>query len=55
MSVLTSIVVALTSYLPSIWTVARMVFSILDTDLMINCVQLLSVVFLIGLRALACP
>ena len=48
MSVLTSIVAALANYLTSIWTVARMVFSILDTDLMINCIQLLSVCFLIG-------
>ena len=48
MSVLTSIVAALVNYLTSIWTVARMVFSILDTDLMINCIQLLTVVFIIG-------
>lgn len=46
---LEAIISALIGYLTSVWTCARMVFSVLDVPLMTNCIQLLAVVLLIGI------
>ena len=46
---LEAIISALFSYITSVWTCARLVFSALDVPLMTNCVQLLAVVCLIGI------
>lgn len=48
-SIITAILGALYSWITSVWSCARMVFSVLDVPLMTNCLQLLAVVFLISL------
>lgn len=46
---LETIISALFSYLSSVWTMTRVLFSTLDVPLMTNCLQLLGVVILIGI------
>ena len=46
---LDALVSALFSYLSSVWTMARIIFSTFDYELMINCLQVLGVVALIGI------
>ena len=48
MSVVGSIVNALVSYLTSIWSTLRIAFGVFNTDTMVACAQLLTVVFIIG-------
>jgi len=47
MSFVTSVLGAIVNYLTSLWSVARMVFGVLPTELMQDCFGLLTVVFLI--------
>ena len=42
------ILTAIFNYLTSIWSTLRIAFGVFDTQTMINCAQLLTVVFLYG-------
>ena len=48
MSVVGSIVNALVSYITSIWSTLRIAFGVFNTDTMVACAQLLTVIFIIG-------